>query len=83
MKIAIIGAGPGGYWASVRAAQLGAEVTVIEREKAGGTCLHWGCIPSKVLIHTSRSLDMCRRAKELGILLPEDPGIEMGRLMQR
>ena len=51
VKIAILGAGPGGYVAAVRAAQLGADVTVIEEENVGGTCLNWGCIPSKALIH--------------------------------
>jgi dihydrolipoamide dehydrogenase len=45
----VIGAGPGGYVAAIRAAQLGAEVTLIERERVGGTCLNWGCVPSKVL----------------------------------
>jgi len=48
-KVVVIGAGPGGYVAAIRAAQLGAEVTLIERERVGGTCLNWGCIPSKVL----------------------------------
>ena len=46
-RIAIIGAGPGGYIAAIRAAQLGAQVTVIEQEAIGGTCLNWGCIPLK------------------------------------
>ena len=53
MKIAIMGAGPGGYVAAVRAAQQGAEVTIIEREHVGGTCLNWGCIPSKIMITIS------------------------------
>ncbi|MCG6892158.1 MAG: FAD-dependent oxidoreductase, partial [Desulfobacteraceae bacterium] len=52
-KIVILGAGPGGYVAAVRAAQLGAEVTIIEADNVGGTCLNWGCIPSKVMITTA------------------------------
>jgi dihydrolipoamide dehydrogenase len=68
-KIAIIGAGPGGYVAAIRAAQLGAEVTVIEQEKVGGTCLNWGCIPSKVMKTTAEMLEKFGRAEEFGIEL--------------
>ncbi|RYD06714.1 hypothetical protein N752_03300 [Desulforamulus aquiferis] len=46
-KIVIIGGGPGGYVAAIRAAQMGAKVALIERERVGGTCLNWGCIPTK------------------------------------
>ena len=53
MKIAIIGAGPGGYETAIRAAQLGAEVTIIEKDSMGGTCLNVGCIPTKALIHSA------------------------------
>jgi len=49
-RVVVIGAGPGGYVAAIRAAQLGSEVTVIEQDHVGGTCLNWGCIPSKVMI---------------------------------
>src|SRR5690348_12128109 len=65
--LAIIGAGPGGYVAALRAAQLGLNVTLIERERAGGTCLHRGCIPSKALIHGARVLDTVRKAAEFGV----------------
>ncbi len=51
-KIVIIGAGPGGYVAGLRAAAMGADVTIVEKEQAGGTCLHWGCIPSKIMKST-------------------------------
>lgn len=53
MKIAIIGGGPGGYVTAIRAAQLGAEVTLIEKGAMGGTCLNEGCIPTKALIHSA------------------------------
>jgi dihydrolipoyl dehydrogenase len=66
-KINIIGSGPGGYIAAIRAAQLGAQVTIIEKDSVGGTCLNWGCIPSKILINTARMLENFLRAEEFGI----------------
>jgi dihydrolipoamide dehydrogenase len=66
-KICIIGSGPGGYIAAIRAAQLGGEVTIIEQDKVGGTCLNRGCIPSKVMIKTAGMLENFRRAEEFGI----------------
>ena len=48
--VVVIGAGPGGYPAAIRAAQLGASVAIVEKEQLGGTCLNWGCIPTKSLI---------------------------------
>jgi len=82
-KITVIGAGPGGYVAAIRAAQLGAEVTVIEREAVGGTCLNWGCIPSKVMKTTAEMLDKFRRAREFGIELGGAVGPDMKALMVR
>ncbi|MDW5300038.1 MAG: dihydrolipoyl dehydrogenase [Sedimentibacter sp.] len=68
MKIAIIGGGPGGYVAAIRAAQLGADVTLIERKHIGGTCLNKGCIPTKVLLHTTEQLEVINKDyKEIGI----------------
>lgn len=52
VKVVVLGAGPGGYVAAIRAAQLGAEVTIIEKDKVGGTCLNVGCIPTKALLHS-------------------------------
>ena len=49
MKVTVLGAGPGGYVAALKAAQMGADVTVVEESEVGGTCLNWGCIPTKVL----------------------------------
>ncbi|MBD3297132.1 MAG: FAD-dependent oxidoreductase, partial [candidate division Zixibacteria bacterium] len=51
--LCVIGAGPGGYVAAIRAAQLGLKTAVIERAKAGGICTSWGCIPSKALLHAA------------------------------
>lgn len=68
MKIVILGGGPGGYVAAIRAAQLGAEVTLVENKYLGGTCLNVGCIPTKVLLHTTELIDVLKNdAKELGI----------------
>ena len=69
MKITILGAGPGGYVAAIKAAQLGAEVTVIEESEVGGTCLNWGCIPTKTLIASAEVLHKTRNAKNYGLEL--------------
>lgn len=66
-KIAIIGAGPGGYVAAIRAAQLGADVTLIENVRVGGTCLNRGCIPTKTYFTNAKILSDLRRANEFGI----------------
>lgn len=82
-RIAVIGAGPGGYVAAVNAARLGGDITLIERENAGGTCLNWGCIPSKVLKTTSDLLDRFHRAAEFGIETSGDFSVDMDSLMAR
>jgi len=66
-KVVVIGAGPAGYVCAIRLAQLGQEVTVVEKEFLGGTCLNVGCIPSKALIAAGSLLDKIGRAKALGI----------------
>lgn len=65
--ITVIGGGPGGYPAAIRAAQLGATVALIEKEFLGGTCLNWGCIPTKTLIAASSMFRAMRKAKGMGI----------------
>ena len=67
MKVAVIGGGPGGYVAALKAAMLGAEVTVIEKNKRGGTCLNVGCIPTKALLASSDVLRTVKEAKNFGI----------------
>ncbi|UCH80230.1 MAG: dihydrolipoyl dehydrogenase [Nitrospiraceae bacterium] len=69
MMITVLGAGPGGYVAAIKAAQLGAEVTVIEEGEVGGTCLNWGCIPTKTLIASADVLHKARNAKNYGLEL--------------
>ncbi|HZP09987.1 dihydrolipoyl dehydrogenase [Methyloceanibacter sp.] len=65
--LAVIGAGPGGYVAAIRAAQLGLKTAIIEREQLGGICLNWGCIPTKALLRTSELYHAMRRAGEFGL----------------
>ena len=59
--LVVIGAGPGGYVAAIRAAQLGGRVAVVEQERLGGTCLNWGCIPTKALIAGVEILDKIKQ----------------------
>jgi dihydrolipoyl dehydrogenase len=69
--IAVIGAGPGGYPAAIRAAQLGAKVAIIEKEKLGGTCLNWGCIPTKALIAAAETFEKIKHAERYGITVKD------------
>ncbi|MEC4889962.1 MAG: dihydrolipoyl dehydrogenase [Nitrospira sp.] len=81
--IAILGAGPGGYVAAIRAAQLGARVTVIEQQALGGVCLNWGCIPSKALLSVIELGDKLKKAEDLGILLPGPARYDLARMVAR
>jgi dihydrolipoamide dehydrogenase len=65
--VAIIGAGPGGYVAAIRAAQLGLSCAIVEREHLGGICLNWGCIPTKALLRTSELYTAMRHASKFGL----------------
>ena len=65
--VVVIGAGPGGYVAAIRAAQLGLKTAIIEREHMGGICLNWGCIPTKALLRSSEVFHLMHRAKQLGL----------------
>ncbi|MCC5909754.1 MAG: dihydrolipoyl dehydrogenase [Clostridiaceae bacterium] len=83
MKIVVIGGGPGGYVAAIRAAQLGAEVTLVEKKYIGGTCLNVGCIPTKVLLHTAELFTTLQKESEdLGIKV-EKFDIDWQRLQSR
>ncbi len=64
--VVVLGSGPGGYVAAIRAAQLGLKTAVVERENLGGVCLNWGCIPTKALIHNADVLDELHNAESLG-----------------
>jgi dihydrolipoamide dehydrogenase len=82
--VIIIGAGTGGYVAAIRAAQLGLQVAVVEKQKAlGGTCLLWGCIPTKALLEHAHALKVAQAAKEWGITGVSAPGIDMTQVHAR
>ena len=65
--VVIIGSGPGGYVAAIRAAQLGQSVAIVERENLGGICLNWGCIPTKAMLRSAEVFHLMHRAKEFGL----------------
>lgn len=67
----VIGAGPGGYVAAIRAAQTGQKVTVVEREYVGGVCLNVGCIPSKALISVGHRFEQAKHSEDMGVVVPE------------
>src|SRR5881396_43784 len=79
VDVLVIGAGPGGYPAAIRAAQLQKRVVLVERDRLGGECLNYGCIPSKSLIHAANVLDSARRAEEFGIEI-SDIHVDMKKL---
>src|SRR5438105_15612635 len=81
--IAILGAGPGGYVAAIRAAQLGARVTVVESHALGGVCLNCGCIPSKALLSVVELGDKVKKASDLGLSLQGAVGYDLGRMIAR
>lgn len=83
MKISVIGAGPGGYVAAIKAAQLGAEVTVIEDGEVGGTCLNWGCIPTKTLIASAEVLHQMKNAKNYGLVLDGTVAPDIDKIVER
>ncbi|MEB3196942.1 MAG: dihydrolipoyl dehydrogenase [Candidatus Sericytochromatia bacterium] len=68
-SVIIIGGGPGGYVAAIRAAQLGLKVTLVEREWLGGVCLNWGCIPTKALLRNAEVLNLFRHARDWGVTI--------------
>jgi len=80
--LVVIGAGPGGYVAAIRGAQLGMNVAIVERENLGGICLNWGCIPTKALLRSSEVFHLMHRAKEFGLFV-EKPNFDLGEVVKR
>jgi len=78
----VLGSGPGGYVAAIRAAQLGMKTAIVEREKLGGICLNWGCIPTKALLRTSEIYHYMTHAKAYG-LSAEKPGFDLAAIVER
>lgn len=81
--LVVIGGGPAGYAAAIRAGQLGKKVACVEMERAGGTCLNWGCIPSKALLKTAETVIALRKADELGIKISGDVEIDFEKVVAR
>src|SRR5262245_4152495 len=69
--VCVIGSGPGGYVAAIRASQLGLKTVCVERENLGGICLNWGCIPTKALLRSAEVLELAHRASEFGVIVKE------------
>jgi dihydrolipoamide dehydrogenase len=81
--ILIIGGGPGGYVAAIRAAQLGFRTAVVEREHLGGICLNWGCIPTKALLRSAEIFHYLGHAKDYGLTLDGNAGFDIGAVVKR
>lgn len=81
--VVVIGGGPGGYVAAIRAAQLGAKVTVVEKEYLGGTCLNWGCIPSKVWIASAEAYQHVKHADAYGVTVSGEVGYDFAKMAAR
>jgi dihydrolipoamide dehydrogenase len=82
-RLVVLGGGPGGYVAALRAAQLGASVTVVEARGLGGTCLHRGCIPTKALVATAGVLTTVQRAKEFGVRVADQGAVDLREVVSR
>ena len=80
--VAVIGAGPGGYVAAIRAAQLGLKTIIVEREHLGGVCLNWGCIPTKALLRTAEVYTNMKHAKSFG-LKADNVGFDLDAVVKR
>jgi dihydrolipoamide dehydrogenase len=78
----VLGSGPGGYVAAIRAAQLGLKTAIVERELLGGICLNWGCIPTKALLRTSEVYHYMTHAKDYG-LKADNVGVDLGKIVER
>ncbi|MBA7512773.1 Dihydrolipoyl dehydrogenase [subsurface metagenome] len=82
IDVVIIGGGPGGYVSAIKAAHLGLKAVLIEKDKLGGVCLNWGCIPTKALVSTAELLNHLQRAGEFGIQV-KDYSIDFPAIMKR
>ncbi|HVK75463.1 MAG TPA: dihydrolipoyl dehydrogenase [Kofleriaceae bacterium] len=81
--VVVIGSGPGGYVAAIRAAQLGLKTACVERESLGGICLNWGCIPTKALLRSVEVLELFHRAKEFGVTLEGEVKADFPAMIKR
>lgn len=81
--IIVIGSGPGGYVAAIRAAQLGKQVALVEKAEAGGVCLNWGCIPTKALLKSAQVYTYCKNAAHYGVGIEGEVKPDMAAIVQR
>ena len=81
--IIILGAGPGGYVAAIRAAQLGMRTAIIEKENMGGVCLNWGCIPTKALLKSAQVYEYLNHSADYGISTRETPQVDFTKIIER
>lgn len=81
--IIVIGSGPGGYVAAIRASQLGKKTAIIERAEAGGVCLNWGCIPTKALLKSAQVYAYCKNAAHYGLSLDGDIQPDLEKIVER
>jgi len=79
----VIGSGPGGYVAAIRASQLGLKVVVVERAELGGTCLNWGCIPTKALLKSAQVFKYIQHAEEYGVVVEGAVNADLSRMVAR
>ncbi|HOY50090.1 MAG TPA: FAD-dependent oxidoreductase, partial [Flavobacteriales bacterium] len=79
----VIGSGPGGYVAAIRASQLGLKVAVVEREELGGICLNWGCIPTKALLKSAQVFEYLQHAADYGIKLNGEAEADFESMVKR
>ncbi|HAJ38839.1 MAG TPA: dihydrolipoyl dehydrogenase [Chloroflexi bacterium] len=80
--VVVVGSGPGGYVAAIRAAQLGLKTAIVERENLGGVCLNWGCIPTKALIHNAEILEELHNAADYGFSF-DNLTVDFGKAVKR
>jgi dihydrolipoamide dehydrogenase len=80
--VIVIGSGPGGYVAAIRASQLGFKTAVIEKESLGGVCLNWGCIPTKALLKSAQVFEYVKHAADYGVKL-ENPSADFVGMITR
>jgi dihydrolipoamide dehydrogenase len=79
----VLGSGPGGYVAAIRASQLGMKVAVVEKAELGGVCLNWGCIPTKALLKSANVFEYLKHAKDYGVSIDAEPKADMVAMVKR
>jgi dihydrolipoamide dehydrogenase len=81
--VVVIGSGPGGYVAAIRASQLGLKTAVVEKAELGGICLNWGCIPTKALLKSAQVLEYMKHASDYGIILDGEAKPDFSKIVGR